>query len=409
MKNSPPAMRKQTNPPILENGEDQNLEGKKLSGKFINLLSFLEKPSATNTVADTTDKANFIKSGKKLKNLEITPKIRTHTHKIRSKRDMSANPNALRNKYQNEIAKLEKSGFINSLPKVCVDSIFQAKRIRFIQTCFEQDTIWYKRSPDCREEYIRKDQLKQSNKFMKSCKVVFDVNENSPYYTDPTKPYIDDRKLLPCKDSGQTVPHRRFKAAGFRRGLINTGIPLKDKYYLDLNPYYVFENEEDNTLVFESRFESGNLKKAILISDNDYDLYLRSDYNSQGYGQWFYFKVSNTKIKNTYTFNLVNHFKPDSLHNQGMKPLMYSTKKAKMEGIGWHRVGHDVCYYQTGTKKKSGGGFYYCLSFSFEFEYEDDEVYFAHCFPYTYRDLKEFLNKKLMMKNKNDRVRKTEL
>lgn len=81
------------------------------------------------------------------------------------------------------------------------------------------------------------------------------MNEKSPYYPDSTKPYIDDKKLIPLKDNGQSVPHRRFKAAGFRRGLINTGIPLKDKYYLDLNPYYSLEDENDTTLLFESRFE----------------------------------------------------------------------------------------------------------------------------------------------------------
>lgn len=81
------------------------------------------------------------------------------------------------------------------------------------------------------------------------------MNDKSPYYTDPNKPYLDDKKLFPSQDSGNTIPHRRFKAAGFRKGLINTGIPLKDKYYLDLNPYYILENESDNTLVFESRFE----------------------------------------------------------------------------------------------------------------------------------------------------------
>lgn len=52
----------------------------------------------------------MLKSGKKLKNIEVTPKIRTNQLKTRSKRDMSANPTALRNKIQNEIARLEKIG-----------------------------------------------------------------------------------------------------------------------------------------------------------------------------------------------------------------------------------------------------------------------------------------------------------
>lgn len=320
---------------------------------------------------------------------------------------MSANPSAQRNRITNELLKLEKSGALNNLPKVWVDTVFTVKRIKFLPVYNEFDRIWYRRT-DCREDYIRKDQLKQTNKFIKSWKVVYDLNEKSPYYTEASKPYIDERKLIPLKDNGQFVPHRRFKAAGFRRGLINTGIPLKDKYYLELNPYYVLEDENDTTLIFESRFECGNLKKAILTTEDEYDLYLKNDYNSQGYGQWFFFKVTNTKVNKTYTFNIVNHFKPDSLHNQGMKPLMYSAKRAKLEGCGWHRVGKDVCYYPNGTKKKNGGGCYYSLSFSFEFDYEDDEVYFAHWFPYTYRELKDFL-KKTWSDKKTDRVRKTEL
>lgn len=39
-------------------------------------------------------------------------------------------------------------------------------------------------------------------------------------------------------------------------------------------PYYKPENDEDNTLIFESRFESGNLLAAIKIAENEYDLIL---------------------------------------------------------------------------------------------------------------------------------------
>ena len=35
-----------------------------------------------------------------------------------------------------------------------------------------------------------------------------------------------------------------------------------------------------NILVFESRFESGNLGKAYQVSENGYDLELRSDFGS---------------------------------------------------------------------------------------------------------------------------------
>jgi len=40
------------------------------------------------------------------------------------------------------------------------------------------------------------------------------------------------------------------------------------------------QDENDNTLIFESRFESGNLKRAVKTSDFEYDLTMRPDYNS---------------------------------------------------------------------------------------------------------------------------------
>jgi hypothetical protein len=37
------------------------------------------------------------------------------------------------------------------------------------------------------------------------------------------------------------------------------------------------------TLIFESRFESGNLLAAIKISDREYDLILQNDINTNGH------------------------------------------------------------------------------------------------------------------------------
>lgn len=38
--------------------------------------------------------------------------------------------------------------------------------------------------------------------------------------------------------------------------------------------FYRLQGPEDKTLVFESRFESGNLLSAIKVSDKEYDLIL---------------------------------------------------------------------------------------------------------------------------------------
>ena len=48
-------------------------------------------------------------------------------------------------------------------------------------------------------------------------------------------------------------------------------------------PYYIPEGLQDQTLVFESRFETGNLLVAMKVSDNEYDLVLQNDINTNGH------------------------------------------------------------------------------------------------------------------------------
>jgi hypothetical protein len=79
--------------------------------------------------------------------------------------------------------------------------------------------------------------------------------------------------------------------------------------------------EEGMPVRFESRFENGNLKKAIKVSDTEYNLVLSFDYNTNGHTQWYYLKMmaslpAGTRIK----LNILNLMKPDSLYNYGMKP-----------------------------------------------------------------------------------------
>ena len=53
-----------------------------------------------------------------------------------------------------------------------------------------------------------------------------------------------------------------------------------------LPPYYVQQAESDTTLVFESRFECGNLRRALQIYEFEYDLILSTDYNTKVNTQW---------------------------------------------------------------------------------------------------------------------------
>lgn len=64
------------------------------------------------------------------------------------------------------------------------------------------------------------------------------------------------------------------------------------KYLLTCHPNPQPDVED---LVFESRFESGNLAKAVKITSGYYELYLRPDMYTNRHTQWFYFRVSNTR------------------------------------------------------------------------------------------------------------------
>ena len=50
-------------------------------------------------------------------------------------------------------------------------------------------------------------------------------------------------------------------------------------------PYYKSLNEEEaqQTLEFDSVFESGNLAIALKVSDNEYDCLLQNDINTNGH------------------------------------------------------------------------------------------------------------------------------
>ncbi|KAM5137745.1 cytosolic carboxypeptidase 2 isoform 2-T2 [Mantella aurantiaca] len=148
---------------------------------------------------------------------------------------------------------------------------------------------------------------------------------------------------------------------------------------------YVDDGKNNNDLQFESRFESGNLQKAVKVGTYEYELTLRTDLYTSKHTQWFYFQVKNTKKGVPYRFTITNLMKSNSLYNSGMKPLMYSEHNAALAGDGWKREGRDIKYYR--NSRPQDGGSLYCLTWTFEFPHDNDTCYFAHCYPYTYSDL----------------------
>lgn len=124
------------------------------------------------------------------------------------------------------------------------------------------------------------------------------------------------------------------------------------------------------------------------MSETEYNLMMQNDINTNGHTQWFYFQVKNTRKNMTVRFNILNFTKMDSLFNYGMKLSIYSQKTADSitNPVGWFKGGERISYYSNGIRKSleynSKG--YYTLSFDYKFKHDDDTVYFAYAFPYTY-------------------------
>ncbi|KAM6133358.1 cytosolic carboxypeptidase 2 [Phoenicopterus ruber ruber] len=154
------------------------------------------------------------------------------------------------------------------------------------------------------------------------------------------------------------------------------------------SPAAPLEGPQDTTLLFESRFESGNLQKAVKVGPFEYVLTLRPDLYTAKHTQWFYFRVQNTRRDHLYRFTIANLAKPKSLYGEGMRPLLYSQRDAQSRGIGWRRVGADVRYYR-GVGGEEPAAFR--LSWTARFPHDGDTCFFAHSYPYTYSDLQRYL------------------
>lgn len=168
---------------------------------------------------------------------------------------------------------------------------------------------------------------------------------------------------------------------------VSAGGKRDTRDFTGMNPHKTDE------LTFDSRFESGNLDRVVKTKANEYDLYMRADANTRGHNQWYYFKVCN-KLPQTVKFTVVNFTKADSLYSQGMQPCVYS-KKACASGLsrGWHRAGEQVNYsYSKISRFSIKRRNYWQLSFTYFFQHEEDEVFFAYSIPYTFTRLTQLLS-----------------
>ncbi|ESU39363.1 Hypothetical protein DHA2_10976 [Giardia duodenalis] len=212
-----------------------------------------------------------------------------------------------------------------------------------------------------------------------------------------------------------------------------------------------------DSLVFDARFEAGNLFSAArVLGSQQYELMMSPDFGTCEHMNWFYFAIGNVRKHTRYTFKILNFVKPTSMFLEGAGILVYTPSQHKK---GWRRMGEEICYYpnvlkkrgeyyygmveniyanpiveaaaerpktsgtksrpasraasKSGTRAKSSDkkeqkpitkkkkvsskpqqdvmGSQYTLSFSLTFKSDEDIVFLASAFPYTYTDLNRYM------------------
>ena len=200
-------------------------------------------------------------------------------------------------------------------------------------------------------------------------------------------------------------------------------------------------DEKRPNIIFDSKFESGNLRMAIKLNSdipNEYDLIMRKDYNCDKNYSWFYFSIKSDK-ETDIKFNIINFTKKTIMFDEKNKIriLVYNSNDK------WTRNTFNVQYYQNGIKinpklvdnnneeaKSNDDGkneddnneknddkepdnknneiipeieFFSTLSFCYHIDKTNINIpiYFSFCFPYSYSTLQKYLFK--LSKNQSNK------
>ena len=343
----------------------------------------------------------------------------------------------------NTITIEDSSNFIQEIPEIKpADPLLNRKNIPLNPPIFSREGAYIILRPFCNnflsnEEFALKPR-EQTEIVMKD--IILDLYLNSSkmlqkliYYKEPIE-----------KDNNRVTVENIINLRN-----MNKNKKKKKKTYSDNNLIFKERFDKyginyDNFPTFESHFESGNLQLAYAIlnfdekdknsinlninenndggalnnslnfnntitinNNNDeidkYELFLHNDTNTSGYTQWFFFRVSNVKKGKTLNLNIMNFLRKTTKYSNGIKIWVYSRKNSEINKIGWHHTTEEVKYYKNFLYKLNKGkkDYYYTLSFNYTFQFDNDEVFFANCIPFTYTDLNRDLN--FYTKNENDK------
>eukprot|EP00397_Hematodinium_sp_SG-2012_P000506 GEMP01000507.1.p1 GENE.GEMP01000507.1~~GEMP01000507.1.p1 ORF type:complete len:1794 (+),score=450.48 GEMP01000507.1:169-5550(+) len=172
------------------------------------------------------------------------------------------------------------------------------------------------------------------------------------------------------------------------RPLIYDAVPPD---HTTLQGFKVVEGKDGRRrLALTSLFEGGNLGFATAETSDEYRLCLDFDVNSNGYTQWFYFackgRQGDIRKGRKVIFKIENISKPASLFDDDMVPVVWSVK----ENSGWHHGCENISTYRNEHSRRKGES-YHTLKFSYTFQHDNDVVFFAFHYPYTYSYLQDFL------------------
>ena len=220
------------------------------------------------------------------------------------------------------------------------------------------------------------------------------------------------------------------------------------------------KNEKEAKIIFDSKFESGNLRMAIKLNseiENEYDLIIRKDFNYEKNYSWFFFSIESDRETDV-KFNILNFIKKKIMFDEKEKIRILVYNK----NDNWTRNTYNIQYYQNNIKifppgedkEKSGSNdeekninkifndnikedeknndiykifykdkdkdkdkgekednpdteFFFTLSFCYHVNKNNinTPIYFALCFPYTYSSLQEYLYKLSSIKTNKNKIK----
>jgi hypothetical protein len=174
--------------------------------------------------------------------------------------------------------KLSIDPIVANLPRTGISSVYLRNPPQFLSTDADYTPINSTNNDELIQKYKLRDEKRNERPDLIMRRLVYDCFEPIEYANSNGSANFANYPMI-CMGKGAPTMYD----------------PSFTKYADTLPPIYSKEKEDDTTLQFESRFENGNLRRAVQISEYEYDLFLKTDIGTTSFTQWFFFKISNTR------------------------------------------------------------------------------------------------------------------